>query len=224
MVKNKKSVIAQELEEIFKGKELEHANNYISIRDNYKSSYGWPELDPIRWEICMCIICGYFQASITLTNHLVESLLKYALIYSAFVKKKYKKKTSGIVSSLIEDMQPGIEKYDSENMYDNIEHAYKIGLINEIQKNRLHKLRKNFRNPYNHADKGKIFGESTIPIQGLEFKNESFAAEKENIEKIKNLPFIQGLIQIEHSKKFAIPYFIEIDTLVRKIMAKVLKN
>ena len=223
MGKKKKSDIAQELVDIFKEKEVGFTNNYISIRDNYKSEYGWPELDPIRYEICLCIVCGHFQATITLTNHLVESLLKYALIYTAFRKKKDKKKKNEIVSSLIEDMQPGIEKYDSENMYNNIEQAFKIGLIDEIQKNRLHEIRKNFRNPYSHANKSKIFGESTIPVQGMEFKNDGLAMDKEMIEKIKTLPFIQGITQIEHAKEFAISYFKEIDSMVRIIMAKVLK-
>ena len=55
------------------------------IEVEYSTPYDWPEMDTLRYEICGCISFGLNQAAITLTNHLLESLLKYfecALVYA----------------------------------------------------------------------------------------------------------------------------------------------
>ena len=49
---------------------------YPSIREIYNSHYDLPDMDPLRHEICICIMFGLCQSAITLTNHLLESLLK----------------------------------------------------------------------------------------------------------------------------------------------------
>jgi len=55
------------------------SSNYQIVADIFNTGYGYPELDPLRDEICKCIICGLHQASITLTNHLLEASLKKCL-------------------------------------------------------------------------------------------------------------------------------------------------
>ena len=46
------------------------SKNYSSIAEVVDNEYRWPEIDSVRSEICKCIICGFNQAAITLTNHL----------------------------------------------------------------------------------------------------------------------------------------------------------
>jgi hypothetical protein len=55
------------------------APNYQITKEIFNREYGYPELDPLRDEICKCLICGLYQAAITLTNHLLESSLKKCL-------------------------------------------------------------------------------------------------------------------------------------------------
>ncbi len=217
------SQIVQELKNILKDSEQGFLKNYISIRKIYKNEYGWPELDPIRYELCLCIIYGHFQAALTLTNHLVEALLKYSLIYATFIMKKDKRKGKDIVLSLVEDMEQGIQQYDDETMYNNINTAFKLGLINKTQKNRLHQIRENIRNPYSHADKSKMYGDSIVPVQGIEIKDSGISGDEESVQKIKSLPFLQGIAQVMQAKEYAIPYFKEIDILARSILKNVLE-
>ena len=105
----------------------------------YNSEYGWPELDVVRNEICLCLIFGFHQAAIALTNHLLESLLKYSLIYL-----DYRQKSSTLSGDLLERM----EKVFSENkeIYDYsldscINKYRKEGLISKEQKKILHGFR-----------------------------------------------------------------------------------
>lgn len=55
--------------------------NYPAIRFAFQEHYDTPELDTWRHEVCLCIFFGLYQAAITATNHLLESFLKYALVY-----------------------------------------------------------------------------------------------------------------------------------------------
>ena len=64
--------------------------NYPRVREAYTNDYGLPELDPLRYEVCICLAVGLNQAAIALTNHLLESMLKYGLIYSHSLKQREK--------------------------------------------------------------------------------------------------------------------------------------
>lgn len=55
--------------------------NYVKIRHCYANEYELPEIDPLRYEICICLTLSLYQAAITLTNHLIEKYLKIALVY-----------------------------------------------------------------------------------------------------------------------------------------------
>jgi len=62
--------------------------NLPKIDFQFNSEYGWPEFDPLRDEICKCLICDLCQAAITLTNHLLENFLKTMLIYHETIANK----------------------------------------------------------------------------------------------------------------------------------------
>lgn len=62
--------------------------HYKLVRNIFENPYDYATLDPIRNEICKCIICGLFQASITLTNFLLERSLKHCLSVSYIKENK----------------------------------------------------------------------------------------------------------------------------------------
>ena len=70
-----------ELNDIIVGCEADMLKNYPQVITAFKTCYNLPELDPVRHEISLCLIFGLYQAAITLTNHLLESMLKYGLTY-----------------------------------------------------------------------------------------------------------------------------------------------
>jgi hypothetical protein len=80
MDKERQELLTQEVNKIIKSRIAFINRNYPAVRDAYQNHYNWPEMDTLRHEVCLCLIFGLHQAAITLTNHLVESLLKVALI------------------------------------------------------------------------------------------------------------------------------------------------
>lgn len=138
MDEEQSKIITEEVNQIIHSR-FEFINkHYLSIREAYKNQYDWPELDPIRHEICICIMFGLCQAAITLTNHLLESLLKYALIISHGKDKKQKEeKIKGrVVSAFVEKYKEGIKLYDDANLEKTINRACTVGLISKEQKNK----------------------------------------------------------------------------------------
>src|SRR5438094_10600049 len=85
-----KQAIIDEMNSIIRERQPTIGKNYLRVRDCYLKEYGLPELDPLRYEITLCLTFGLYQAAITLTNHLLESLLKYALIYHHALQKQQK--------------------------------------------------------------------------------------------------------------------------------------
>lgn len=64
------------------------SDRYSKIRNIYKNSYKFTELQTIKHQICICITLSLNIAAMTLTNHLLEKLMKFALIYDDSKKKK----------------------------------------------------------------------------------------------------------------------------------------
>ena len=91
-------------------------NNYNTIAEAFENEYGWPEVDSVRSEVCKCLICGLHQAAITLTNHLLESVLKKALI----IEESAKNKTAH--SDITNVFDDATSQFASKNLYENIEH------------------------------------------------------------------------------------------------------
>lgn len=65
------------------GKWFEAAiGNYRLIHNQLETGYGLPELEYLRIETCFSIMHGLWQGAVCLTNVLLESFLKLALMYS----------------------------------------------------------------------------------------------------------------------------------------------
>ena len=196
--------------------------HYPSIRDSYRNSYDWPQFDPLRHEICLSIMFGMCQAAITLTNHLLESLLKYALIIkkgNEFQQTEDAIKGRGI-TSFEEKYADGIRLYGGVNLYDSINHVRQEHLISDEQHQQLHEYRDIFRNAYGHADKKKTFGKSTMPVTGMRLEDDKVVKDESKNAEIASLLIGQGLAQAQIAHDIAPPYFLYIDSLVREIYTK----
>lgn len=195
---------------------------YIEVRDIFTTPYEWPEIDVLRHEVCLCLIFGLYQAAMTMTNHMLENLLKTSLGYKDSFDNFEPDDEDKSTESLINSLKPSFEKYDDQNLHNTIGAAYGKGLISEDQKDKLQKFREDYRNAYSHAEKGKIHKDREIPIQGVHLDEESkeFEVEPETEQKIADLPFIHGQAQYYHAKAHAPAYFRYVDDLVWQIKEK----
>ena len=216
---SQKEILTEEVNKIIHSRFQFINRFYLQIRDAYNNHYDWPELDPLRHEICISIMFGLCQAGITLTNHLLESLLKYTLIIKCGEKVKQTKKyvQGRIITSLIEKYEDCIKKYNDKSLSTTINKARKEGLISIEQKERLHLYREIFRNAYSHSDKLKTFGKSTMPVTGVKLENGKFVIDEVGEPEIAIFLIGQGIVQAEMAQKNAVPYFLYIDKLVREI-------
>lgn len=196
-------------------------DNYPRVKSAYDKPYDMPELDPLRHEIALCIMFGLHQASITLTNHLIEWFIKLMLIYNhSIINEKPMDKSKTIVDNLEEHFSDGIKNYINKDMSDTIRAAKSLGLLTKEQWKELDKIREDFRNAFGHADSSKIFKESEIGLTGVSIDDDKFRTDEKISVKISNVPIIQGLLKIEFAKKNAIPYFLYIDELIRNTLPK----
>ena len=195
-------------------------NNYDSIAYAFENHYDWPEVDPVRYEICECIICGFYQAAITLTNHLLESVLKKALIIDTSVKNKTDQNN---IANVFDDASAHFAK---ENLYNNIEQAYKVGLITDAEKNTLHNCRESYRNAFSHADPQKTFSGISIPAKIFttkdldnpeDFFKRVFADKPNTSLSAENNIIVQGIAQCIKAEQQATQYFLTIDGVIRSI-------
>ncbi len=192
------------------------STNYELIAETFNTEYGYPEFDPLRDEICKCIICGLNQAAITLTNHLLEAALKKCLIYRYTILHKQNSN-----EKLSEIFQEGIGKFDNDksDLSKSINAACSNGLIRKDHKKLLHHLRDAFRNSYSHASSSKIFKDVTVKGKEISSFDEAFEELNENLD-VSQIPIIQGIIQYELAKKESISYFMNVDAIIRHMIDK----
>ena len=198
-------------------------NNYNTIAEAFENEYGWPEVDSVRSEVCKCLICGLHQAAFTLTNHLLESVLKKALI----IEESAKNKTAH--SDITNVFDDATSQFASKNLYGNIEQAYTIGLITEEEKETLHNCRKDYRNAFSHADPQKTFSGISIPAiilttKALDNPEESLRkafTDKPNVSlSAESSVIIQGIVQSIKAEQEAVNYFLAIDGIIRNLCSK----
>jgi len=191
------------------------------VEFEYNTPYDWPEMDTLRYEICGCISFGLNQAAITLTNHLLESLLKYSLAYHHSLKNSEHLGSEYQLAELMNFTGEGLKKYGKENLTQNINHANKLGLINNEESKLLHSFRKKFRNPFGHSDKKDTFGDLSVPVSVSTIQDFEFMPQPEVVIKIADMPILQGIAQAQLAEIDAPVYFQKMDRLVRKIKTRV---
>jgi hypothetical protein len=218
----KQELYSNEVNEIVKSRAEFINRNYLAVRKSYQDGYDWPELDPLRHEISLCLIFGLHQAAITLTNHLLESLLKNALIVhgTKLDHGDQEKRKSNAVESFVALFRPARKKFAANDLGDNINRACSAGLIDKDQKKELHKIRDGLRNAYSHSDKDKTFGEQTIHTQAMHLEDGKFIVEQRESTRLAELLLAHGLAQAMQAEQEAIPYFLYMDQLARQIREK----
>lgn len=198
--------------------------NYEIVKDIFNSEYGYPELDPLRDEICKCLICGLNQAAVTLTNHLVESSIKKCLALKHSIDNKHDD------MKLEDAFKSGIEKYDKLELEDTINRARTQGLITKEQKKQLKKFKDDFRNPYSHATSAEIFKDTAIKgktISLIDGENPEdllariFNDSADSFLNVKDIIPIQGIVQVMIAKQISQPYFRAVDAIIREMLLKI---
>lgn len=219
--------IINEINEILKHKTEFLYPNFLKIREQYNNPYHYPELDTLRHEICMCILFGLNQAAITLTNHLLEAFLKFSLINFEFAEKMKGTENTEIdvetsLDSFKDDIKEINEKYNSQDLSQNINRANSIGLITKDQKKILHDFRDKFRNSFSHADRKKFYGDMKVTAQAVTIKDGKLLVGSEQDSKIFDLPFTHSIAQFQISEQIAHEYFNYLDKIIRDVIPKLI--
>lgn len=170
------------------------------------------ELNTLLFEINKCQLLEFHRATITLTNHLLEKLLKLALIYNE----------TGIGSIEVENWNSTFEepnrKYSTIDLGNSIEKSKKLGLITSSEKEFLFNvIRVLMRNGFSHADSSEIlkdFPEESKMYQGtISNPNEI----KEVILNQKIIPFMQEVQMENFAKASSNLYFDFVFNLIFRI-------
>ncbi|HOZ84878.1 MAG TPA: hypothetical protein PK191_05270 [Niabella sp.] len=174
--------------------------------------YVFSELGGTVFEINKCLILEFHRASITLTNNLLERLLKLSLIYD----------DAGIGPKPVEDWGTTFEepnkKYSSISLGNSIEKCRKLDLITEDEKIFLFEtIRELMRNGFSHADSSKILNgipDETTMFQGS-FSNPTDIKPVTVNQKV--IPFIQAIHIENFAKENSANYFDYVFELIKKI-------
>lgn len=209
----KESLIKDTVAKIYK--------NYDLVSDVYESDSGFPTLDPVRNEICVCIMCGLNQAAVTLTNHYLESCLKKLVILAESRDHR------GSLGDITRAFKSPTDKYAKKSLFEMIEITYSKGLITEDEKELLHQFRKLFRNPFSHANTKETFRFGTIPILVI---NKDEINNLDDLAKLQGEPNaevdpadflpIQGILQALISEEVSEKYFRKVDEIIFNIITR----
>lgn len=191
--------------------------NFDKVKYQYCNEYHFAEFDPLRDEICKCIMLDLNQAAITLTNHLLESFLKMTIIYNDSIDNN---KDSGL--EMEEYFKDSMNHYDSSFLEQTINAACSKGLISKEQKKVFQGFKDNFRNPYSHAEKKKIFGDDKVSGNHLKLVNGDYVMSDKEEFNIIDLPFFQGIAQAIKAKNDSYDYFKYVDSVIRETLSKLM--
>ena len=199
-------------------------DRYREVRGCYYDAYDVPELDPLRREIASALVFGLFQAAIALTNHFLEATLKYGLIYQYAIENRQPPTSTEPTSALIESLEPAKKLYAGLETNDLINRACSRGLITKPQKKHLHRMVIRLRHAYAHADKDKLFGDSTIPVTAVHLDGDRIVVDSQTDARVADFLIAHGPLQLAHAKANALPYFLLVDDLTRQIVRKLYPN
>lgn len=187
--------------------------NYSELSKYYNARLKvFSELGDLIYEINTCLMLELNMASITLTNHLLERLLKLALI----------KNGAGIGPIPVEKWDSTFERTESEYgdkvLFKSITNCKITGLITEDEELFLDKqIRDPFRNGFSHADLRKVLNK--LP-DIAHFTHGSFGDPKNSKTLVlnpKNIPGLQAFHIDYFAQQNALPYFNYVYELIFKI-------
>lgn len=192
----------------------ELANQYIE--KNFDELYDFfpqkvefmHELTPLYFQINYCLMFELHIASITLTNHFLERLLKIALVYNEVGTRKG-------FTNVSYHFKDAHTKYQDKKLFDSINSCFDKGLISEEQKDYLHKeVREQIRNGFSHSDPDTIID----PKKGKKLFTRIEPVDENHILHGFNLdPFIQSQFMYNFAKNEALRYFKNIFGISKQI-------
>lgn len=175
--------------------------NFDSKKNYYLFTSGlfcFKELEIYFIENIKCLILEYFSASITLSNMILERMLKLALIqYEVGVVEKIEDWNQKFTSA---------NKYSRLTLENSITECKKRDLINENQEKKLHEYRKKVRNGFSHYDPNQILINEVKTI-GAVIQNIDSKKVKHLEINYKDVPVLQTLYVNKFAKKNAEEYF-----------------
>lgn len=195
--------------------EVRIERNYLMLEKffNHDLTYMISLLN-LRWEILISLLLENNNASITLTNHFVERMLKLSLIeletkdVNLSEPEKYSKRVIHAHN-----------QYDHLTMDATIKHNKKKQLISDDEFQYLSTVCKSLRDSYSHAQVGVINKTQPEKLSGYMFsiedvKNKLTKGEtdfaKTKIELPKESPTMVQLNQTESARENALEYFARI--------------
>ena len=181
----------------------------------FESEYELLELNSLRDEICRCIFCGLPQASLTLTNTLLELAMRVSIAYA---------KVAGVIidENLLDSLggkKKTGKKHSKNTLSNNINILFAMGLITEEQKELLHEYRKEYRNNFAHARLERIEKE-TMSFECINIPKKSYMQISKNL---LELPMLYGLSLQMSAENTYIDYFLCVDNIIRNIYSKIIQ-
>lgn len=204
-------------EEILKSIHQTVEQNIKSYGHLFNERFNWSLLDSIRDEICTCLITGCSQASITLTNHLLEKSLKIFLFHVEPTSQNYTDAEE--IEKHFKEMN---RIYGGKDLSDTINNCCSKGLITREQKNILHGYRDQFRNAFGHAEPNKIFGQTEKEVIVFNPFIHSKVPEPVKV-KVADFPFLHDHQQKEIAEENCGKYFEYVDRLIKSVLPKLFK-
>ena len=131
-------------------------------------------LYPILAEICSCFYLQKNMAAVTLTNHLLESAIKFALVF-----KEGNGKTFDDPAKMDTLFEKECKMYMYEDMGKNIGTLYKKGMITKEQQKRLIQFKNLYRNAYSHASNNAFVEQASTSIVIGDFLNPDYIENKQ---------------------------------------------
>jgi len=171
-------------------------------------------LNTLIYENINCLLLGLNQASIFTTNHLLERMLKVALM--DFHTKGYYIGNPEFEIKLEEAKK----LYDGKVLNDTINLSVEKSVITEDERKELINLKNEFRNPYSHAEVAKIIKDAPQTFTGF---MGNFTGAIDAMTKGKKIPLQQITVpsyafaqehQFELAKTKAFDYFKQIFNLM----------
>ena len=201
---------------------------YPPIKDALEFRYEYPEFDILRKEICRCLLLALDHAAITLTNHFLEALLKFGLIYGEAIKTARERMGSEPTEKLSYGhlsryLKKPVERFSGMDLSDTIDAACRRGLITKPQKKELTDYRTTLRNPWSHADHVKMFAGRSIPGAVLRFSEDGVECGEMEEVPMEAIPFAWGDLKQQMAQQNSVPYFLRVHEIGRHIERQLLQ-
>ena len=193
-------------DDIIRLTEKQMNSNYHKIKNIFHSQYDFMELNALRDEICRCIVCGFSQAALTLTNTLLE-------LTTISVVDRAQKLNIHMDTTKIDKKQYGSS---DSNLGYRIEMLYYGRIISELQREDLHKCRIWLRNTFSHADL-KSVGKEKMPIEILNLDEQT---KTDCTKSLLDLPMLKGIAFQMSAEENYINYFLYVDNFIRYVELK----